>query len=107
MTAINVAFGELDESFRARGSSQISSLVGKGRSQSIGKVLEKIELSIPMFFVIEVESTEDGERKKYQVSGSRLRISNWLADAKLEDPKIEIVHVTSDRNVARGMATEV
>lgn len=99
--------GDLGESYRGRGQTQIAKMVGRGKPQIIGRLLEKIELSIPMFFVLEIEHTEDEAKKKYKVSGSRLRIANWLSDAKLTDPKVEIVHVTSDRNVARGMAQEV
>jgi len=99
--------GSLEEGVWMRSERQLSDLMGKGKNVAAMKALNSILTDMPMFFVAEITHIEDGKKATWKVSGSRLRLANWLADAKLKDPTIEIVSVTSDRNQARGMATEV
>lgn len=104
---ITPRFQGLEESQWAKGERQVADLIGKGKNNAVMKALDSILTDMPMFFVAEVTHIEDGKQVTWKVSGSRLRLANWLADAKLEKPTVEIVHATSDRNKARGMATEV
>lgn len=100
-----VRFGNLNEV--TSGESKLSRLVGKGKSVAIMKALDDVVSVMPVFFVAKITATENGKKTTYMVSGSRLRLANWLADAVLQDPQIEILEITSDRNKARSMAQEV
>jgi len=82
--------------------------VAKGLKVQIANLIERQ----PVYAVVEVFlSRQDGSSEKFKVSGSLLRLQNWISDIGDEEGiksfSPVIVGISTDRNWARKQATEI
>jgi hypothetical protein len=101
-----VAFGEavLDE----------GALVTKGLvNKKIGakhwaNFLNSSAETLPLYFVVSIKGEMLGEKVDVKFSGNRLRMASYLEDISPgANGVVRVIDITTDRNKARSMATEV